>query len=497
MREQRVYLANKRLSHAEYLLQRLYLRSLPRCLGLVLGNACNIDCPHCYQAKNGDNLLKPPEIGSELRREFSGLYPFLSTLRIQGGEAFAYRGFRDIIEDIDSTTTRPLVSVSTNGTLIDDRWAERIVRTPFSNLTVSIDGGTPETYARMRRGADLRQVLANVDRVLAWKQKLNSELPVLDSFFVILRSNFREIPQYLELCVEHGFTDVALQTVEINQQNSTREPSLVTDEAIERPDEVRELHAILSAVLPPARTAFRMVRLSGLQDLFERHGLDARFLSEQKNGLYPDSDDLAGPHQSFDLCPNPWTTLFVAENGGVHLCFLSEPVGNLYQDPLQSIWNSPKAVAKRSDMIAGRYIRSGCSTRWCSWREGKVAAPLAPERRQEELLLERETELSPILQSERSRPSKLDAVRRMLSEKDRRLREFEQLWIDEEQLHKDAQRHIDHLELKAQEAIDDFRALEAETLALRKHVDELEEKLARSPLARLWRHLGSGSPRST
>src|SRR5215475_10140674 len=187
-REWQIEEDNRRLNRSEYLLQRFYLRSQPRFLGLVLGNACNIDCPHCYQAKNGDNLLKPPEIGRELRREFSALYPFLSTLRIQGGEAFAYRGFEDIIEDVRSTLRRPIVSVSTNGTLIDDKWAERIVRTPFTNLTVSIDGGTPETYARLRRGADLNQVLANVDRVQKWKRKLNSKLPMLDSFFVILRS---------------------------------------------------------------------------------------------------------------------------------------------------------------------------------------------------------------------------------------------------------------------------------------------------------------------
>jgi hypothetical protein len=37
-------------------------------LGLVLGNACNIYCPHGYQSKNGDSLLKPPEIGRGLRR---------------------------------------------------------------------------------------------------------------------------------------------------------------------------------------------------------------------------------------------------------------------------------------------------------------------------------------------------------------------------------------------------------------------------------------------
>src|SRR5262249_28725090 len=159
----------------------------------------------------------------------------------------------------------------------------------------------------------------------------------------------------------------------INIQNSTREPTLVADEVIVRPDEVRELHEIMTRVLPRARAAFRSVRLSGLKDLFEAHGLDARFLSEQQNGLYPDSDGLVqlkpAGEESFELCPNPWTTLFVAENGDVHLCFLAEPVGNLYQASLISIWNSPQAIAKRSDMIAGRYLQSGCSSNWCSWRE--------------------------------------------------------------------------------------------------------------------------------
>ena len=149
--EKRLVEENLRLSQAEYLLQHVYLRSQPRFLGLVLGNACNIDCPHCYQAKNVDNLLKPPEIAHQLRKEFMGTYPYLSTLRVQGGEALAYQGFRELVEDVAATVSRPLLSISTNGTLIDEAWAERIVRTPFQNVTISIDGErrkpTPECGA--------------------------------------------------------------------------------------------------------------------------------------------------------------------------------------------------------------------------------------------------------------------------------------------------------------------------------------------------------------
>jgi MoaA/NifB/PqqE/SkfB family radical SAM enzyme len=433
-RELQILESNLRLSRAEYLLQRTNLRSMPRTLGLVLGNACNLDCPHCYQEKNADNLLRPADIGRQLRHEFLSLYPYLSTLQIQGGEALAYSGFRDLVEDVASVARRPLLGVTTNGTLIDENWAETMVRMPFSSVTVSIDGGTPETYARMRRGSNLPLVLANVARIRKWKEKLNSLRPVLTSFFVILRSNFREIPVYLELMHEHGFLDVALQTVEINRSNTAREPLLAKQETIASPADVAELHSLLRECLPRARRHFRQVRVSGLQSLFEKHGHDSSFLLEQENGLYPNSHQLtADDHppevDNFELCPNPWTTLFVAENGDVHLCFLSEPVGNVYQAPLIEIWNSPRAIAKRLRMIQGKYMASGCSSNWCSWREGKPAIPVAPEAAgplREEAKWEAEMAPEfPILGQEPSN-SGLALVRRVLSNNGRKLQEMEQ-----------------------------------------------------------------------
>jgi len=450
-----LYEDNLRLSQLEYFEQHIYLRSQPRCLGLVLGNACNIYCPHCYQSKNGDNLLKPAGIGRELRREFRGLYPHLATLRIQGGEAFAYAGFRELLEDVAATVQRPILSVSTNGTLIDEDWAERIVRLPFSNVTVSIDGGTPATYARMRRGADLGQVLDNVRRIQRWKEKLGVELPSLDSFFVVMRSNFREIPRYLELMHEYGFSEVALQTIDINDQNASREPSLERSEVIADTGEIRELYGLLRDLLPAQRQRFRMIRTSGLTSLFESHGLDTSFLREEIEGLYPNSDDLA-PQQpaGVSLCPNPWTTLFVAENGDVHLCFLSEPVGNLYEMPLASIWNCPQALAKRSDMISGNYLRSGCSARWCSWREGKKAAPGASAefgvlRQEMQQLADRAALIQPAVQIGEP-PSQIASVRRTLNARDRQIHElqamFVQLCSQNAAIHEKGQQYIDTLE---------------------------------------------------
>ncbi len=446
-----VYEANLRLGQIEYLLQHIHLRSRPRCLGLVLSNKCNIGCIHCYQSKNGDNLLEPATIGQELRREFIGLYPYLSTLRLQGGELFVIPGFRELLEDVAATVERPIVSISTNATVIDEEWAERIVRTPFQNVTVSIDAGTPATYARLRLGGKLDTVLANVRRLQNWKAKLNSAYPCVDGFFVVMRSNFREIPQFLALMKDHGVSRIAFQMMQISRENQARIPLLAANESVTDRAEVVELHSILRESL---RNWDGELQFSGLTALFEQHGLDGSLLDEDRRGLYPDNDGLQSsvPDGDIELCPNPWTTLFVTEAGDVHLCFLSEPVGNLYKEPLADIWNSPRALAKRSRMIAGSYTTSGCSSQLCSWRDGKRSSlPSAGER---ETLLADFRKVATRVSASRTEPAEpppaLAPVRRRLAESDRKMAEmealFQQLCAINQSTNDQGQVYIDHLE---------------------------------------------------
>jgi hypothetical protein len=309
--------------------------------------------------------------------------------------------------------------------------------------------------------------LANVSRIQRWRRKLATDMPYLDSFFVVMRSNFRELPDYFQLMAVSGFSEISLQTPEINRENSSRQPTLVRDEVISDGAEVRALHHILQSLLPFERRRFRAVRTSGFTSLFHRHGLDSAFLCEDSEGLYPDSEGLtdksdpdktfatsAGPQDRTSLCPNPWSTIFVSENGDVHLCFLSKPVGNLYQAPLVSIWNSPAALAKRSRMVTGRYIVAGCSPNWCSWRDGKkAAAPASAEVRagiaEMRDLTARAGTMLPLARIGES-PSGITAVRRVLVARERSISElqamFEQLCETNRQIHAKGGQHIAGLE---------------------------------------------------
>jgi len=466
---EQLYHDNLRLSQREYEERQTFLYSRPRCLGLVLGNACNIDCVHCYQSKSGANLLRPPEIARQLRSELRGFYPYASTVRIQGGEVFALRGFEDLVDDVANAVNRPILSISTNGTLIDEKWAEKLVRMRFANVTVSIDGGTRATYNRLRKGADLEQVLANVDRIQRWKKKLDTPLPYLDSFFVVMRSNFREIPQYLDLMRRHGIADVSLQTMELSPENTKRHPALGAEESLSDPQEVNELHGILRNTIPTFDGSFRMIRVSGLQTLFETHGLPAAFLSEDRKGLYPNSEGLADG--GFELCPNPWTTLFLVENGDVHLCFISQPIGNLYSEPLAALWNSPNAMAKRSRMISGRYVGSGCSRQYCGWREGRASPGRNPANagsESPELL-----QIRGLSYAGEADAGVLTLVRRLLADESRRRREVEARNHLLESDSEESQKHIAHLEGKVQGLQSLVRDLEAQLETRLAHIDHL------------------------
>jgi MoaA/NifB/PqqE/SkfB family radical SAM enzyme len=394
--EEELYASNLKLNRAEFALRRIHLTSMPRYLSIVIGTRCNINCPYCYQVKSGEDLLAPQFFGAHLRRELAAFYPYLSTLRIQGGEVFLIPGFEEFVAEVSACVSRPVISISTNGTLIDDIWAEKIVGIPFKEVTFSIDGATPETYERLRRGASLKEVLANVRRIQDLKTRQKSDLPDVNFFFLVMRSTYREIPLFLQLAKDHGVERVSFQMLLVDERNLSREPKLAAEVDFDQ-GEVRELYDLTRSAIEGRRGQFRSINVCGFQSLFESHNLETGFLDEGRFSFYPDNEagnldftagtgcnaaaieDVREKRESgqttpddFRLCPNPWTLMYVTETGAVHICFMATPVGNLYETPLISLWNSPKALAARSAMINGCYGAAGCSKLWCSWREGKT-----------------------------------------------------------------------------------------------------------------------------
>ena len=127
-------------------------------------------------------------------------------------------------------------------------------------------------------------------------------------------------------------------------------------------------------------------------------------------------------------------------------------------EPLAALWNSPKAIAKRSDMISGRSSHP-LSRQYCGWREGKSSPPRNIDAGREEW---RElVRIQLCQQPEIGVPGNLALVRRLVAEERRKRSEVESYTRSLESLLANGQKHIDHLEAKVEKAVADFRRIEA------------------------------------
>jgi MoaA/NifB/PqqE/SkfB family radical SAM enzyme len=96
------------------------------------------------------------------------------------------------------------VELITNATLLTEEKARAIVASGLDNLWVSIDGATPDSYADVRLGAALPQIIENVMRLRRLRRGGHFAVPEIDVAFVALRRNIHELPDVLKLAQRLG-----------------------------------------------------------------------------------------------------------------------------------------------------------------------------------------------------------------------------------------------------------------------------------------------------
>lgn len=129
--------------------------------GIEITRACNLTCPHCFTAAG----RRPgPELSTtELREVIDQL------LVIGPPRAIGWTGGEPLLrEDLEELAayakTRGNIAsgITTNGLLLTEARAERMRKSGVYAVQISIDGSTPERYAKMRNGQleDFEKILA-------------------------------------------------------------------------------------------------------------------------------------------------------------------------------------------------------------------------------------------------------------------------------------------------------------------------------------------------
>src|SRR6266705_2291577 len=69
--------------------------------------------------------------------------------------------------------------LSTNGTFLDERMAERLLATPLQHITLSFDGATKESFEFYRKGARFEKVRDNFVRFARMKKERRSPMQIV------------------------------------------------------------------------------------------------------------------------------------------------------------------------------------------------------------------------------------------------------------------------------------------------------------------------------
>jgi len=87
------------------------------------------------------------------------------------------------------------VGLSTNVTLLDERYSKQLINSNLDYLILSFDGFTPATYQAIRRGANFHKILSNIETFLKIKGP-RGKRPFTLIQFVYMEKNKKEVDKF-------------------------------------------------------------------------------------------------------------------------------------------------------------------------------------------------------------------------------------------------------------------------------------------------------------
>ena len=204
---------------ASFLLSRLFGRDIrmgkPFILMVEPTNLCNLKCPLCPSG-NGD-MTRPK--GTMALEAFQKIFEkqaedLLLLILWNQGEPFINPHLTDIIRLAAARNVPTITSTNVHYIkTVED--AEAIVTSGLSEIVVSLDGVTPESYVKYRVGGNFDRVINGIRLLARAKRALRSETPIIHLQFIIMKHNETEIDAARHLARDLGADRLSLKTAQV------------------------------------------------------------------------------------------------------------------------------------------------------------------------------------------------------------------------------------------------------------------------------------------
>lgn len=344
--------------------EELYLltginRTRPTSVRITLTERCNYRCRYCIHWRQERYR---PELSLEnwkgilraLRREL-GPFP----VQFLGGEPFIFPGFLELLAFCRDQNIA--WGVITNGSALNARAADAVVAASPTNFDISIDAleSAIHDHARGITGS-LRHVTANVDRLIAARDRAGATFPIRIKV-TVQRGNLAELRGVAEWCAERPGTTVDYSPVRLWREN-----------------EIAEMYVSSAEDQQLLRSAVdELVQLKRLGWPIETSEAKLRAMVDHFAGKrhFPGVKQCRVGLRTFDILPD----------GEVRHCW-QFGVGHLRANPPDALWRAPNrkqivAETLRCELAGGGMCGSACTSHRSFGQEARRALAYLAARR--------------------------------------------------------------------------------------------------------------------
>jgi len=169
-----------------------------------IDDSCQLSCPSCRHQPifEKDFDIKLPWVQRIIQwiKNYQSPMP-VDVLIGSHGDPFASRLYRDLIAELALIDSPVRFQLRTNGLLLTRYLDELKILPRLSQLEISIDAATEKTYEQVRRPGRWPALIENLDYCL--HLRINQFPFRVTANFVIQKDNFREIPEFVDLCRQY------------------------------------------------------------------------------------------------------------------------------------------------------------------------------------------------------------------------------------------------------------------------------------------------------
>ena len=327
------------ISCIEEKFKKTRLQSKPYKLVLDPTNGCNLGCPLCptglAMSSRKKGVLKIEQF-IQIIEQFKDYA--IEVHLYNWGEPTLNKKLNEMLSYCKENNlwTRISSNLSLN---LKDEYLKDLVNSGLDLLHVDIDGMDQEVYAKYRKKGNLEQVMNNLKKIIKIKKENKQNTPVIELAMLAMKQNEHQHENFLKLKNE---LDVEVVRIDKIQHNPN---------------------------------------------------MDTSWLPENKDLIYSSYEGSGGKGASHSAtneiknpCHWPWSGIVINYDGGVNpCCLVDDPKAdfdNIYEKPLEEIWNSEKYISSRSEFtdqkeITVNTICNICKNETHSKRLNRVAGSFA------------------------------------------------------------------------------------------------------------------------